>query len=561
MEHNLIIRKILRTYLPITMLVSLTSTVATFINTFLAGIWLSDADVVAISVPSYLTLFISVTGSMVATGSSIIFSKHLANGNRDRAVNSYSIAVYTAMAVGAVFFMVCLVYFLVLHQGYDTPLSDIISAEYVLSLGISAIPLLLLQIEIMFLRMDGDKYLALSCFLVYIIVDITSVWLTVDGGKGPFGVGISVAVGSVAALLLTPIHRRKEGHNMMLRRPFELWNGMKAISKVGFRSILNRISMTLRYYFLNVFIVTTGLGAKACLTSQNAVLHFVIAVYTGSAIMSAVLCSTFYPQGDRKALCDGVRELSAISLIISIITAAVVLVFSAAITHVLVDDEEYYTSAMWCLRWFALSIPTTTICMILIYAYQSTKRKTLASILVLCRGVALIMITVMAFSPFMGISAVWTCFLMADICTLIAILVLSWRFNRRFPRSIDDLLMLQGKKFENPSLFEGSIRNDRNELGELLVILDEVLRRSSSDDYSIKAALMRVESIIGETIDCGYTDDKVHEIDVLIRDDNGLSIVIRDDSSIKIVRPDVKQAVLLDTNIYYINLNRLSKDV
>ena len=56
MEHNLIIKNILRTYLPITMLVSLTSTVATFINTFLAGIWLSDADVVAISVPSYLTL-------------------------------------------------------------------------------------------------------------------------------------------------------------------------------------------------------------------------------------------------------------------------------------------------------------------------------------------------------------------------------------------------------------------------------------------------------------------------------------------------------------------------
>ena len=35
MEHNLIIRKILRTYLPITMLVSLTSTVATFIKAVL----------------------------------------------------------------------------------------------------------------------------------------------------------------------------------------------------------------------------------------------------------------------------------------------------------------------------------------------------------------------------------------------------------------------------------------------------------------------------------------------------------------------------------------------
>ena len=101
MEHNLLVRNILRVYLPITMLVSLTSTVATFINTFLTGIWLSDADVVSISVPSYLSLYISVTGSMVATGSSVIFLRYLAVGNRDKASNSYSIALYTAIGVGA----------------------------------------------------------------------------------------------------------------------------------------------------------------------------------------------------------------------------------------------------------------------------------------------------------------------------------------------------------------------------------------------------------------------------------------------------------------------------
>ena len=46
MEHNLLIRNVLLTYLPITILVSLASTVATFINTFITGVWLSDEDMV-----------------------------------------------------------------------------------------------------------------------------------------------------------------------------------------------------------------------------------------------------------------------------------------------------------------------------------------------------------------------------------------------------------------------------------------------------------------------------------------------------------------------------------
>ena len=554
MEHNLLVRNILRVYLPITMLVSLTSTVATFINTFLTGIWLSDADVVSISVPSYLSLYISVTGSMVATGSSVIFLRYLAVGNCDKASNSYSIALYTAIGVGALFMAICFLYSYTITQGYDTPLSHYISAEYVMAMGISAIPLLMLQIAIMFLRMDGDKYLALACFFVYITVDIASVWYTVREGNGPFGVGISVGVGSAVALMLAPIHHRIKNHNLVLKKPAELLKGMKLISKIGFRSLLNRTSMTLRYYFLKVFIVTSSLCATSCLTAQNAVLHLVIAVFTGSAVMSAILCGMFYPQGDRKALCDAVWGLAAISLMISAIVAVAVLIFSEGITDLLVDDVEGRGSALWCLRWFAASIPTTTLCMILVYMYQSTKRKMLSNFLILFRGVALLALMVLALAPILGEAAVWTCFLLSDLCMLAFVVVMSWAHNRRFPRSLDDLMMLRGKKFESPSVFEGSIRNSRSELRELLAKMEKALNDGSVDEGTMKAALERTERVILGTIDRGYRDSDVHQIDVLVRKDDGLNIVIRDDCPTRMEALDgVRQAKALDLNIYYID--------
>lgn len=554
MEHNLLIRNILRVYLPIVMLMSFTSTIATFINKFLAAIWLTGEDVVLITVPTILTLYISVTGSMVATGSSIIFSRYLAKGEREKAANSYSIAVYTALAIGTIFLVICLLYAWALWHNIEIE-SDLVSADYIAALGVSAIPLLILLVMIMFLRMDGDKYLALGCFVVYVVVDIAVVWITVQNGLGAFGVGIAVAVGSAAALILPIFHRRIKDRNMVLRKPFDLWKGMVRISKIGLRSILNRVCMTVRYYFLYDFLAISSLGIKASYIAQNAVLHFVIAVFMGAAIMSSILSGTLYADGDRKSVCDSIREASYYSMGIAVLVAAAVLIFSEDITNLLVLEEANRESGLWCLRWFALSIPTTTLCMILIYAYQATKRKIMASVLVVVRGVILLALAVLALAPFLGESAVWTCFILADLCMLVLVVATSWIHNRRFPRDINDLLMLHGKKFDNPSVFEGSIHNDRNELKDLLVKLERVLSENSIDEDTARDALGRIDKAVGEIIDNGYSDSKIHQIDVHIRKDNGLNIVIRDDSEMRADASDgLRHANSLDMNISYIDI-------
>ena len=555
MAHNLLIRNILRVYLPITILVSLTSTVATFINTFLTAIWLSGEDVVSISVPSYLTWFIAITGSMVATGSSVIFSRYLAHGSRDKAVNTYNIALITGLVLGAIFLTICQIYSYLIQQG-DTPLSNIISADYVSAIGISAIPLLLLQIVIMFLRMDGDKYLAVTCFMVYITIDIASVWMTIQEHLGPFGVGISVGVGSVVALMIAPIHLRIKDHYMALKPPVDILKGIRRLSKIGFRSLLNRISMTLRYYFLNLFISVSGVAVTGCLTAQNAVLHLMVPVFTGCAIMSAILCGTYYPLGDRRSMNDSVKELFKASLPITIALTVLVLILSEDITDLLVSGEEKRQAALSCLRWFALCIPTTAICMILAYMYHSTKHKMLSNVLIVYRGVVLIMVIVLSLTPVIDENAIWISFLLSDLLMLTTVLVISYVHNRRFPRSIDDIMMLHGKQYDEPAIYSGSIHNDERELEGMLTDIKDVLSRFSFDEGAVNSVLEGIEAIVSETIDHAYKDSKIHQIDVLVRNDDGLNVVIKDDSSGKIDVPEgIKQAKLLDMNIYYLNID------
>lgn len=560
MEHNLLVMNILRTYLPITILVSLTSTVATFINIFLTGIWLGDVEVQIISVPSYLTLYISVTGSMVATGGSVIFSRFMAKGDRKRAANSYSIAIITAIVVGAIFMAVCIVYAYILLSGVETHVSDIINGDYIRAIGLSAIPLLMLQVQIMFLRMDNDRFLALTCFAVYIIIDIASVWFNLEAGNGSFGVGISVAEGSIAALLLAPIHRRLKDRNMWFTKPFELAKGLSRLSKIGFRSILNRVCMSVRYYFLKAFIVATGIGTTACLTAQNTMLHLVVALFSGCAIMANIMCGIFYQQGDRRAIMETLRELIQASLIISTIVAVLIMVLSEDIVDLLVSGEESRNSALWCLRWFCLSIPTTTLSMIMIYTYQATHRKVYASILVVYRSLLLLMLAVFLLAPALGEAAVWTSFILADLFALSTMVIVAWIRNRRFPRSIDDLVMIHGKRYENVPLLDMSIHNDRDELNSLISSLGEAMSSDSVETDTARDVLDRVERIIGDTIDTGYRDQKRHQIDIIVRHENGINITIRDDATVRIEVPKgVRHTNSMGLNIYYLDVGKAEK--
>ena len=65
----------------------------------------------------------------------------------------------------------------------------------------------------------------------------------------------------------------------------------------------------------------------------------------------------------------------------------------------------------------------------------------------------------------------------------------------------------------------------------------------------------RIDKAVGEIIDNGYSDSKIHQIDVHIRKDNGLNIVIRDDSEMRADASDgLRHANSLDMNISYIDI-------
>ena len=528
------------------------TSVATFINILLIGMWMSDEELVAATSGSILNLILTLAGSVLATGGSIMFSRYHSRADDEKARTTYTIVLMIALLFGTIFLIICAIISAITGLGVGSSLQDFLSGGYILSIGISAIPLTLLQISIMFLRMDNDQSLALTCFSVFVLTDVVLIYAVSHSGGKLFEVGLCVTIACIISLLLLPIHRRIEDRKMILTRPNDTRTQFKSLMSITARSVVTRFSTVTRYYFLNVFLAYVGLGAMMCLSSQTMVMHFVVALFSGASIMSAVLCGMFYSQGDRSASRESLRESLRIGLIASIIIAVAVIALAVPINILVVgNDSPYFEDTLWCLVWYALSIPTSTVALVLIYFYQSTKRKILSSILTVFRGVVFLAAVVILAYPQIGISSVWISFLLSDIFTLIAIAAIAAYKNHKLPKSLDDLMMLYGARFDNPSVYEGCIVSSREALGSLMEQLPGFFEERGIPAETREASLKDIEGLISAILDSNLGDDKERHIGILIRYEDEIQITIRDDSPSAVETSRYRYWSSLGVNVYY----------
>ena len=127
------------------------TSVATFINILLIGMWMSDEELVAATSGSILNLILTLAGSVLATGGSIMFSRYHSRADDEKARTTYTIVLMIALLFGTIFLIICAIISAITGLGVGSSLQDFLSGGYILSIGISAIPLILLQISIMFL--------------------------------------------------------------------------------------------------------------------------------------------------------------------------------------------------------------------------------------------------------------------------------------------------------------------------------------------------------------------------------------------------------------------------
>lgn len=527
-----ITRKVLKSHLFITILVTLSATLSIVLNSLIVGMYLGADALAVFGLSSPILILLSAFAGIFGNGGTIVCSRYIGSGNVRAIHNNFTVTIVASLIVGVLFTVI-----IPLVLG---PLTGVLGADaslqgmmerYVLGLSISTIPFLLAQDLLLYIRMDGSQKLALVAIMITIISDaIFAVW-SACSDLGMFGVGLAIGVSNTLCILACCIHFLKKNRKLGFSRPRDSRSELSMIVSAGIPTAINRGSQTAKNFVLNNYLMAVvGASAIVALSVQTSVYQFTIAVCTGYGIMVAMMCGMFYGERDKGSIESTLRVSVKSGIIVSTVVAVIMFIFAPEIVSMFIKEGGDSDECMMAVRLFTLSLPTSTVCLIFLYMHQSLGNLMMCNAISLTRGFLYVVLISVLLYPVIGTNAVWISFVSADILSILTLFAIIRMKTGRFPRCWGDLI-IASKGFSGVTeIYSISIHNDMDEVMNLTsVIEDACLEKGVDRERSSKVALC-IEEMAGNVVKYAFNDQRSHCMDIrILLQDGDLIFRLRDD--------------------------------
>ena len=573
--NTYLIEKVLHSHLAVTILVTLTATLSMVINGLITGQILGSDALVAFGLASPVFILLGAASGIFSNGGSIKCANHIGRGDMALVRLNFTVTTLASIIVGAAALVFCLLFADVLAGIFGAEENiEGMTADYIRGVGVSAIPFLLLQNLLIYLRMDSNQRISLISMIVVIIINTAVAYYSASfTDLGLFGIGLSIMVGNIAGLALALTHFRRKDRMLRFCSPSGCRNEVKDICMAGLPTAINRGSQTIRNLVLNVFLLSlSGSAAVLALSVQTNVYQFLIAISTGYGLMVATMCGIFFGERDKRAITDTLRVALKSGIVLSSVVAVLLIIFAEPVAKMFIADGGDLALATRCLRLFAFSQPTSTVCLIFLYMYQTMGNLVMSNIISLSRGALYVILVSIVLAPFIGLDGVWISFVLADVLSVLTIVAYILAKTKRVPRHIGDFVIAAPGVFEVDTVCEISLPNRMEYVSGLTDRISGVCAKHGiSQDKADRVALC-IEEMAGNVVDHAFSDEKQHYIDIrIVKDGDDVIFRMRDDGvrfnpitadpgehlGIKVVRAAAKK---IDYS-YSVKLNNLTVTV
>ncbi len=573
--NTYLIEKVLHGHLTVTILVTLTATLSTVINGLITGQILGSDALVALGLASPVFILLGAASGIFSNGGSIKCANHIGRGDMALVRLNFTVTTLSSLFVGAVFLVFCLLFADVLAGMFGAGAGiEGMTADYIRGLGVSAVPFLLLQNLLIYLRMDSNQRISLASMIVVILVNTAAAFYSATSTDlGLFGIGLSIMVGNIAGLVLALTHFKRKERMLRFCSPAGCRGELKDICMAGLPTAINRGSQTVKNLVLNVFLLSlSGSAAVLALSVQTNVYQFLIAISTGYGLMVATMCGIFFGERDKRAITDTLRVALRSGILLSSAVAVLLLIFAEPVARMFIADGGDLGLAVRCLRLFAFSQPTSTVCLIFLYMYQTMGNLVMSNIISLSRGALYVILISVVLAPFLGLDGVWLSFVLADVLSMLTIVVYIKAKTKRFPRCIADFVVAAPGAFAADAVCEITIPNRMESVAGLTDRISEAcVGHGISQDKADRVALC-IEEMTGNVVEHAFPDGKEHYIDIrIVKEGDNVIFRMRDDGirfnplvadvgehfGIKVVRAAAKK---IDYS-YSVKLNNLTVTV
>lgn len=517
--------------LPVQIFVVIVSSLSGIINGLVIGNNLSDTAMAALGLVNPMTAFLAGVSSIVSGGAGILCGNYMGRGDGRKVNQVFSVSIILLVIFSAVLTAVGLLFaepLASLFGANEMTMAD--TAAYIRGISIGILPQLLIPCFMTFLQMCNRSNTSLIMTIILGAFNAVFCLVGVHVLKTDiFGVGVATSLSKIATMICIIIFFIT--HSDLVRfksSDFDMPMALELL-KVGFPASLAGILYAIRNVFINSY--ASSVGGTSAVNSLAILLSFggifdSFNIGVGSTL--TMLASVFIGERDIRSI----KKLIRTTLFIGLILAGLKVLFAFTLGKWTAmrfgANAQLAEETSLLIRYYSISSPINILSLTVIGIYQCLGRIMLCNTLYLfnCIIVPLLCCTVLA--NIFGIEAIWSCYYLAEIVTLILVFIHCCIRKKGLCRSVEDILYLDDG-FSTENKYSMSIRN-ADEIVTISKNIEQFCRKKGIDDKRAMLAGLCMEEMVGNVVEHGFIkDNKENVVDVFaIVENDEVTMRLRD---------------------------------
>lgn len=480
----------------------------------------------------------TIFSGVLATGAQVVCAQHLGAGDSKGARRAFSMCMVITVAISVILMSLIIIFreniaVFLGARGNSAKLLPYAS-DYLLGMVFSLPSVIFLFEFNALMRLDGDANRVIVAVAVMTVLDVAGDLLNalvIKGGM--FGMGMATTISYFIALIIMLLHFTKK--DIIFRFSFKglRLTDLRDILTTGSASAVGSGSAMLRNIVLNRILVATALSSTAvgALGVLNTVYNFTSSTLVGVGMTCAMIAGMILGEQDRTGALHLVKITFKTALIIGA-ALGVVLFFSADFVANVFKNEngvKMVELAARGLRFYAVSLILYGINNAFVNYTQGLRRMGLSNVFCFLQNFVFVVIPALALVGILDTDAVWLSFIIAEMLTLLAIIVLAGVFKKGIPYRLKDYLFLK-EPFgaDSDDLYEVSI-TDIDQVNAASQAVARFCESKNADKKQCCLLSLFVEELGNNTAEYGFSQGKNHSLDIrVVHMEDGWILRMRD---------------------------------
>ena len=495
-NYDLINRKFREFFLP-TLLMSMSTNISMVVDSLIVSFLIGAINISAIQVVAPVLTFINLLYWMIGFGGSLIFT----------------IAFITLIILGVLFALICFL-------NMDSIINILCRAESIIPLVkdyftsyIIGIPFIFIIMGLSyFIRVDGKPNMAFQALLLANIVNLILNFVYIGVlNLGIFGAGLATSTGFIVGTLYLMRYFFMKDRTMKFvglakYKISTIFNYLKDISVLGFSSSSSQLFLT-----INLLVFNNVIGS--------------LMGSSGSSQSMSPIVSIYYNEEDYNTVTHLMKQSFKIVILSSFVMSLIFVAYpQLAVLMYSVKQGVDVNLVLTAVRLYALSYVGNAITFLMMFYMQSIKRKSFALLISSLEGLILPIGLIYPLVNLFGSGAIWLCFVLAEIITIICILITVKFINKKSEGKYKGLLLVKDISLKDQYEFslDANIDNVVSFVRDMSKTFNGIL-----DERSITLLSLAIEDMIGYII---QNNDDLKSIDFIINiTDENLVLSIKDE--------------------------------